>query len=316
MPRASIFASRLPGSFVSDPVGRARLQLEGMLYEPRTTPEQWCQLRPCVSVGGAILNEPLGSFLVFLLAFLWIGSGVYFLRNHQAQSSRKWLGVALVLEDMVAQAGISYQAFSYALKCAGKEFCTLTNGFEVGYSVTQAVSVSCMLTAVAIACTSGWFRKALIVYCILNAAVYVLITIAGVTQPNQTLLSFEVLMLFALPGILFVMLVSGVQYARKRKPLDGSLLGAAVLLVLVNAAYFAYYGAGITALLYRAGEDLLLRKRCAACGDDLLACVRCKDRGQTSQGFRQRGQTKRANTAPCCRPAVRQLEAALRSNRW
>lgn len=230
-------------------------KLEGMLYEPRTTPEQWCQLRPCVNVGGTILNEPLGSFLVFLLAFLWIGSGVYFLKNHDSQKSRKWLGVALVLGGLgAAQAGISYQAFSYVLKCAGKEFCTLTNGFEVGYSVTQAVSVSAMLTAVAIACTSGWFRKALIVYCILNAAVYVLVTIAGVTQPDKTLLSFEVLMLFALPGILFVLLVSGFQYARKRKPLDGSLLGAALLLVVVNAAYFAYYGAGITAALYRKGQ--------------------------------------------------------------
>ncbi|MBL8020295.1 MAG: hypothetical protein JNM27_11565 [Leptospirales bacterium] len=201
------------------------------------------------------MNEPLGSFLVFLLAILWIASGVYFLKNHNAQKSRRWLGVALVLGGLgAAQAGISYQAFSYALKCAGKEFCTLTNGFEVGYSVTQAVSVSAMLTAVAIACTAGWFRKALVAYCILNAVIYVIITIIGITQPNKTLLSFEVLMLFALPGILFVILVSGIQYLRKRKPLDGSLLVAALLLVLVNAAYFTYYGAGITATLYKNGQ--------------------------------------------------------------
>ncbi|HNJ06230.1 MAG TPA: hypothetical protein PLB73_18365, partial [Leptospiraceae bacterium] len=51
-----------------------------------------------------------------------------------------------------------------------------------------------------------------------------------------------------------VILVSGIQYARKRKPLDGSLFGAAVLLVVVNAAYFTYYGAGITAALYKKGQ--------------------------------------------------------------
>lgn len=230
-------------------------KLDQLLYEPRTTPEQWCQMRPCVNPGGIVFNEPLGSFLVFLLAFLWIGSGVYFLRNHRAQKSRTWLGIALVLGGIgAALAGISYQAFSYMLKCAGKEFCTLTNGFEVGYSVTQAVSVSAMLTAVALAITQGWFRKALIAYCIANAAVYAVITIVGVSEPNKLLLSFEVLMLFALPGILFVILVSGVQYARKRTPLDGSLLGAALLLVLVQAAYFWYYGAGITAALYKQGQ--------------------------------------------------------------
>lgn len=233
----------------------AGCKLDGLLYEPRTTPAEWCDLRPCVNIGGIVFNEPLGSFLVFLLAFLWVGAGGYFLKNHEAQRSRYWLGIALILGGLGAyQAGISYQAFSYQLKCAGREFCALTNGFEVGYSLTQAVSVSAMLTSVAIACTTGWFRRTIIAYCVLNAAVYVVITVIGVTQPSKFLLSFEVLMLFALPGILFVILVAGVQYARKRRPLDGALLGAALLLVVVNAAYFTYYGAGITAALYQKGR--------------------------------------------------------------
>lgn len=230
-------------------------KLTELKQDPPITPSQWCDLRPCVTLGTTVFNEPLGSFLVFLLAFLWIASGVYFLKNHNDQKSRKWLGIALTLGGIgAAQAGISYQTFSYELKCAGKEFCSLTNAFEVGYSLTQAISVSAMLTAVAFACTTGWFRKTLFAYCTLNVIVYVVVTVLGVTQPNKTLLSFEVLMLFALPGILLVILVSGIQYARKRKPLDGSLFGAAVLLVLVNAAYFTYYGAGITAALYKKGQ--------------------------------------------------------------
>lgn len=230
-------------------------KLDELVYQPKTTPEQWCKMRPCVDLGGFIFNEPLGSFLVFLLAFLWVGSGIYFLKAHREQLSRKWLGVALVLGGLgAAQAGISYQAFSYMLKCQGREFCILTNGFEVGYSLTQTLSVSAMLSAVAIACTTGAFRKAMIYYSILNAIIYTFVTIFGVSGPNAFLLSFEVLMLFALPGILLVLLISGVSYFRSRNALDGSLFWAAILLILVQAAYFGYYAAGITQNLYREGQ--------------------------------------------------------------
>jgi hypothetical protein len=230
-------------------------KLDELLYEPKTTPEEWCKLRPCVDMGGWIFNEPLGSFLVFLLAFLWIGSGIYFLRDQQNQKSRFWLGVALVLGGLGAfQAGISYQAFSYLLKCQGREFCKLTNGFEIGYSVTQAVSVSAMLTAVAIACTTGFLRKAFVVYSILNAAIYVVITILGIAQTNAFLLSFEVLMLFALPGILLVILISSISWIKTKAQLSSSLFWAAILLVIVQVAYFWYYGAGITAMLYKEGQ--------------------------------------------------------------
>ena len=230
-------------------------ELDTLLYKPKTTPEQWCKLRPCVDMGGFVFNEPLGSFLVFLLAFLWIGSGFYFLKIHREQLSRKLFGVALVLGGIgAALAGISYQAFSYELKCAGREFCILTNGFEVGYSLTQTVSVSFMLSALAMACLKTWLRKTVFIYSALNAIAYVIITIMGVSQTNAFYLSFEVLMLFALPGILFVLLISGVSYLKTRSPLDGSLLLAAIFLILVNVAYFYYYAAGYTEMLYQGGK--------------------------------------------------------------
>lgn len=230
-------------------------KLDTLLYEPHTTPEQWCQLRPCINFAGTIVNEPLGSFLVFLLAFLWIGAGIYFLKRSNQQKSRVWFGIALVLGGLgAAQAGISYQTFSYALKCQGREFCALTNAFEVGYSLTQALSVSAMLGAVALACTQKILRKALFVYSILNAIIYVLVVMRGLTELSRFLLSFEVLMLFALPGILFVLCISGVRYAKTRSSLSGSLLLAAVLLILVQIAYFGYFGAGITAQLYQKGK--------------------------------------------------------------
>ncbi len=192
---------------------------------------------------------------MFLLALLWIGVGIHFLQTRRGQLSRTWLGVALVLGGVgAAQAGISYQAFSYALKCAGREYCQLTNGFEIGYSVTQAISVSAMLIAVAYACAIDRLRRALIGYAVINGAVYLLVSIAGVSIPSRTLLSFEILMLFALPGIVLVVLVTGRRYRTSREAMDRSLLLSALLLVLVQVAYFAYYAAGITQQLWKGGQ--------------------------------------------------------------
>ncbi len=230
-------------------------RLDELLYEPATTPQQWCAQRPCIEVGSTVVSEPLGSFLVFSLAVLWVVVGCYFLKSRRGQRSRAWLGIALILGGVgAAQAGISYQMFSYALKCAGREYCQLTNGFEVGYSVTQALSVSAMLAAVAYACTIGGLRRGLIGYGFVNAVLYLLITIAGVMLPSRTLLSFEVLMLFALPGIVLVILVAGRRYRRSRQAMDRSLLVAALLLVLVQVAYFAYGAAGITQQVWNDGR--------------------------------------------------------------
>lgn len=230
-------------------------RLDDLRYSPATTPEQWCQQRPCVEVGGTVVNEPLGSFLVFLLALLWIAAGIYFFATRRGATSRLWLGIALVLGGIgAAQAGISYQAFSYVLKCQGRDFCLLTNGFEVGYSITQALSVSAMLIAVAYACASGALRKGLIWYAAINAAIYLAVSLAGVLVPSAVLLSFSVLMLFALPGIIIVIVVAGLRWRRTGDRMDRSLVIAALLLVLVQVAYFAYYAAGITATLYNGGE--------------------------------------------------------------
>lgn len=239
------------GAFALAGCGR----LDELTYQPATTPEQWCEQRPCVEVGDTVWTEPLGSFLVFMLAALWVAAGIYFLATRRGQRSRGWLGVALVLGGVgAAQAGISYQAFSYVLKCEGRELCVLTNGFEVGYSVTQALSVSAMLTAVAFACAAGGLRRGLIWYSGINAAVYVIVSIAGVLLPSAVLLSFSVLMLFALPGIVIVIVVAARRYRQTRDPMDRSLVVAAVLLVAVQIAYFAYYAAGITATLYDGGR--------------------------------------------------------------
>ncbi len=233
-------------------------RLDELTYDPPVTPEQWCEQRPCVAVGDVIVNEPLGTFLVFGLAILWVAVGIYFLVARRGQRSRLWLGIALVLGGLgAAQAGVSYQAFSYELKCAGLATCHYTNGFEVGYSVTQAWSVSAMVVAVAFACAAGGLRRGLTVYAIANAVVYCILAVVGVLLPSKTLLSFEVLMLFALPGIILVMVVSALRWRsgvdRAARSCAKWIFWAAVLLVVVQIAYFGYYAAGVTQTLWAGG---------------------------------------------------------------
>lgn len=233
-------------------------RLDELTADPPVTPQEWCEQRPCVAVGDTIVNEPLGTFLVFALAALWVGVGIYFLVSRRGQRSRGWLGVALILGGVgAAQAGISFQAFSYELKCAGQEVCRYTNGFEVGYSVTQAWSVSAMVVAVAFACTVARARTALIVYAVVNAVIYCFVAAAGVLLPSKPLLSFEVLMLFALPGVILVMIVSAARWRRcdnaEERASARWIFWAAILLILVQVAYFGYYAAGVTQTLWADG---------------------------------------------------------------
>ena len=227
-------------------------RLDELQYSPATTPDQWCQQRPCVEVGDTILNEPLGTVLVFGLALLWLIVGTYFLLTRAGQRSRAWFGLALLLGGVsAALAGISYQALSYVLKCEGLQYCRLTNGFEVGYSLTQAFSVSAMLVAVAYACTTGGTRRGFLTYAGVNAGVYVLVTVIAVMLPSAVLLSFPVLMLFAVPGLVMVIVIAA---RRRADRMARVILNVALLQILVQAAYFGYYAAGITQTLWDDGN--------------------------------------------------------------
>ena len=225
--------------------------LDTLLYQPQTTPEEWCAQRPCVEVGGVVLAEPWSSALVFALALLWIGVGIYFLASRRGQRSRQWFGISLVLGGLAAgSAGISYQAFSYEFKCAGREYCVLTNGYEIAYSLLQVASMSAMVVAVAFALASARARRAIAAYAIVNVAIYIVITIAGILMPSALLLSFEVLLLFAVPALI---LVAVLAIRNWQDSLARRILWVLVLLVLVQVAYLVYFSLGITESLWASG---------------------------------------------------------------
>lgn len=254
MPRALLSSTRVIRS-----VGFAAValilagcgRLDELDYQPPTTPAEWCAQRPCVEWGGVTLAEPWSSALVFALALLWLGVGVYFLVSRRGQLSRTWFGVSLILGGLAAgSAGISYQAFSYELKCAGRDFCTLTNGYEITYSVLQVASMSAMVVAVAYALASVRARRAITVYAVLNLVVYVVVTTAGILMPSAFLLSFELLLLFAVPALVIAAVLAIRDWSES---VARRILWVLVLLVLVQVAYLVYFALGITESLWASG---------------------------------------------------------------
>jgi len=226
-------------------------RIDELVYQPPTTPAEWCAQRPCVEVGGIIVAEPWSSALVFALALLWLGVGIYFLASRRGQRSRTWFGASLILGGLAAgSAGISYQALSYELKCAGREVCVLTNGFEIAYSLMQVASISAMVVAVAYALATQRVRHGVTMYAVVNVIVYVGITVAGMLLPSAFLLSFEMLLVFAVPALA---IAATLAIRRWSELLARRILGVLVLLVGVQIAYLAYFALGVTESLWASG---------------------------------------------------------------
>jgi hypothetical protein len=233
-------------------------RLDAIPYAPPQTAATWLAIQPyaAIKIGALeiILIQPSTTFFVYLLGLLAIGAGLYFFRIRQGQKSRLWWGIALVLWGVGALlAGTSYEAFSYAIKCAGRPACVWTSWWEVLYLILSVASVDAMLVAEAYACATGKLRRVLILYAAANLAAYGVIALTGALVPVKFLISFELLILFAAPTILLFFILNGWRYARFRDRMDLALLGAWAWLALTLAAYFGYLMLGITQALWVRG---------------------------------------------------------------
>jgi hypothetical protein len=61
-------------------------------------------------------------------------------------------------------------------------------------------------------------------------------------------------MLFATPGLLFILVIAAVRWLRSRDGMALALIGAGVWLVITIGAYSAYLAAGLTARLWDGGD--------------------------------------------------------------
>jgi len=185
---------------------------------------------------------------------LTIGIGVRLLSRRAGQRSRLAWGVALVLWGAGALlAGASYQAFSYAIKCAGRPTCAWTSWWEVGYLLLSAASVGAMVLGVAHACAAGRLRRALSAGAAAGGALYLVAVLTGALVPVRFLVSFELLVLFAAPAFAALLAVNTKRWRHGRNPLDLALLRAWLGLAAAFGAYSLYRALGAGAALWAKG---------------------------------------------------------------
>lgn len=233
-------------------------RLDSIPYTPAQTPETWLQIQPFAEFNIASQNiifvQPSTSIIVYFLGLLTIAVGFYFLKIREHQRSRLWWGIALLLWGIGALlAGTSYEAFSYNIKCVGREACLWTSWWEILYLIVTVWSVDAMLLAVAYSSTAGKLRKALSVYAIVNAILYFVVVMVGVYIPVKSLISFELLLAVGAPGILIFFFINGWRYFKYKLKLDLVLLGTWLWLGITIIAYFLYLISGNTTSLWSKG---------------------------------------------------------------
>ena len=233
-------------------------RLDSIDYSPKITPEEFLRFQPYWHVKFAafdfILIQPSSTVIVYSVALLTLGVGLYFLRVRESQRTRLWWGIGLLLSGFGALlAGTGYQAFGYEIKCAGREFCTWTSWWEVAYLILTAAGMNAMLVAVAYSCTTGTPRKALSAFAAASAATYAGAVLTGALVPVRFLVSFECLMLAATPAIVLALILTARTFHERRDRMSLGLLRTWGGFVMVIVAYIVALAMGITQMLWIRG---------------------------------------------------------------
>ncbi|MBY8979992.1 MAG: hypothetical protein KGD72_06360 [Candidatus Lokiarchaeota archaeon] len=230
-------------------------QLDKILFFPTITPEEWCTSQPCIEFEFFSLKimvvQPSSTFFVYLLGFITIAIGIYLLRIKNNQKFISWWGLALLLWGIGAiLAGTSYQAFSYEIKCVGSAFCTWTSLWELFYLLFSVGSVNAMLMAQAYLGERNKWSKIMARYAPANFGAYVIILVIGAIIPIQFMISFELMLLFLAPTILFLLIFNIWRYANFKKLINRSLVIIWVSLIFIIGLYFLYFMLDITNILW------------------------------------------------------------------
>lgn len=233
-------------------------RLDSLLYSPQQTGEDWLNKQPFVELEAAsrkiVLVQPSSTIFVYFLGVLTIAVGIYFLRIKEDHLSRKWWGIALLLWGCGAVlAGTSYQAFSYEIKCAGYEYCIWTSWWEILYMVFSVGSVNAIMLAVSYSSAVGKIRKRMSFYAFANFGIYTAILLIGVFVPLKFFISFECMLIFLAPSILFLFVLNLSRYRKQKNKNDLFLIMTWLWLALTVGAYYLYYLLGITENLWEQG---------------------------------------------------------------
>ncbi|MHA1584205.1 MAG: hypothetical protein ACTSWL_03040 [Promethearchaeota archaeon] len=225
--------------------------IDQLLYEPKTTPAYMFQAYPSLFIkthwGIFIWMRPGSTIIVYLLGILGIIVGIKFIQRSISELSRYWWGIALLLWGLGAiVAGTSYQAFSYEIKCRNYTFCLWTSLWEIFYLILSIASINAMLISHVNANIDKKKNRTMFYYYIIfNMSVSTICILIGAIEPIKFLISFEFMILSALPAILFMFGHNVYRFLKYH--LQKNLISIQVwfLLGIVMLFYFAYLQLGI-----------------------------------------------------------------------
>lgn len=222
------------------------------------TPNEWIETHSYVEMmfsgESVIISEPSSSIIVFLLGFILTISGIKLLKNQKESKSRKYWGIGLIIWGISTFfAGISYQAFSYILKCEGRDISLWTTWWELWYLILFVISMNVIAVAVAFSSSNGKSRRNIIIYTIINSFLYLLVLISGSIIPNKFMISFECMVLFVGPTFIFLLIFNLYQYSKTKYILEKKLAQAWIFMFVAVIAYFSFLISGYSEVLWTNG---------------------------------------------------------------
>lgn len=222
------------------------------------TPDEWLASHPYwdISLGSFsfIFAEPSSTFFVFSLGVILLIIGISLLKKHTGEKTVFFWGCAFIAWALSTfSAGVSYQAFSYEIKCAGKDICAWTSWWEITYLLLFVMAVNMIIIAVAHSSTAGKLRKAVIAYALLNCISYTILLLTGAFLPDRFLVSFEFMVLFTSPAFIILSIINFFAYKARYQKLDIRLLFAWIFMFAIVILYFAFLVSGFAAVLWQKG---------------------------------------------------------------
>ncbi|MHA1719150.1 MAG: hypothetical protein ACTSXK_06470 [Promethearchaeota archaeon] len=231
----------------------------GEIYiEPPLSPETWLKGHFWIEFSflkqNFIFAEPSSTFFVYFLGIIAIFYGIRIIRKSGKEKSLNWWGIALCLWGFGAFfAGTSYQALSYELKCVNHENCLWTTWLEILYLLFSVASVNSMMFAQSFSCAMDMKRFFMQLYGLLNSIIYLIILIVGIAIPVRFMISFEMMVLFLIPGFIFFMIQNIRRNSSEKNKMDIIFIRIWLILAIVMITYFGYLFLGISDMLWDLG---------------------------------------------------------------
>ncbi len=217
-----------------------------LLMSPLMTTAEYLAQWPYTTLGNIIIQQPSSSIIILVLSILTVGLGFHYLSSKTSYFSY-WLGVNFIFWGLGAfLAGLSYQAFGYALKCSGLSACMFTDWVELLYMSLTVLSINAILMAYADLSRS--YKEALTLkrFAMFSVIAYMIFQGIGMMVPVQFMVSYEGMLLFLSPNLIMFIMIS---FKQRKEILHHRLLNIWIAFIFVNLAYFVALFADIGALI-------------------------------------------------------------------